>query len=498
METPRHFKAKQIVASLAAAGIVVLGAGTAWQVGHAASMPALAPVVATAPAAAPGATIALPNFSSIVNRYGAAVVNVTVTGMSKAVVGSSDEQPGDDSQLQNDPFYQFFRRFMGPNGMLQQRSVPIRGEGSGFIIDPNGIILTNAHVVRDAKEVTVRLTDRREFRAKVLGSDPATDVAVIKIDAKGLPTVPIGNDKTLEVGQWVLAIGSPFGFMNSVTAGVVSAKGRSLPDSGFVPFIQTDVAVNPGNSGGPLFNAQGQVVGINSQIYSRTGGYEGLSFAIPIDLAMHIKDQILAHGTVEHAKLGVSVQNVNQTLADSFKLPKPEGALVSSVEKGSAADRAGLSAGDVITSIDGNPIVDAGDLSSTVGLAQPGNKVDLQVWRDGHAREVVATLGKAGNPLAQASSSGNSESPGQLGLAVRPLQPQERRATGIEHGLVIEDAEGPAALAGIHAGDVLLAVDGTPVKSVPQLRALLAKSGKSMALLIQRGHDKIFVPVQIG
>ena len=497
MDTQRSFKAKQIVVSLAAAGIVVLGAASSWHTGQAAPMPA-APMVpaATAPAAPQAGAMALPDFSSIASRYGPAVVNISVTGVSKELVGSADEGPV-DPQLQNDPFYQFFRRFMGPNGMLQQREVPVRGEGSGFIVDPSGIILTNAHVVRDAKEVMVKLTDRREFRAKVLGSDAATDVAVLKIDANNLPVVPLGNDKTLEVGQWVLAIGSPFGFMNSVTAGVVSAKGRSLPDEGYVPFIQTDVAVNPGNSGGPLFNTQGQVVGINSQIYSRTGGYEGLSFAIPIDLAVHIRDQILAHGKVEHAKLGVTVQDVNQALADSFKLDKPEGALVSSVEKGSAADRAGLESGDVITRIDGHPIVEAGDLSASIGLAEPGRKVTLQVWRDGRSRDVVATLGKASETVAQ-SDGGKGASQGRLGLAVRPLQPQERREGGIDHGLVIEDAEGPAALAGIHSGDVLLAVDGTPVNSVAQLRALLAKSGKSMALLIQRGHDKIFVPVQIG
>ena len=236
----------------------------------------------------------------------------------------------------------------------------MHGEGSGFIVSPDGLILTNAHVVRDAKDVTVKLTDRREFAAKVLGADPKTDVAVLKIDAKDLPMVPLGKvTRACRVGEWVLAIGSPFGFENSVTAGVVSAKGRSLPDDSFVPFIQTDVAVNPGNSGGPLFNTRGEVVGINSQIYSHTGGYQGLSFAIPIDVATRVKDQIVATGKASHARLGVTVQEVNQTLADSFSLDRPEGALVASVDPSSPAEKAGLKSGDVIRKFNGQPIVDA-------------------------------------------------------------------------------------------------------------------------------------------
>ena len=267
-------------------------------------------------------------------------------------------------------------------------------------MSPDGVILTNAHVVRDAKEVTVKLQDRREYRARVLGSDPKTDVAVLKIDAKNLPVVPIGKSSDLKVGEWVLAIGSPFGLDSTVTAGVVSAKGRSLPDDSNVPFIQTDVAVNPGNSGGPLFNTRGEVVGINSQIYSQTGGYQGLSFAIPIDVAYRIKEQLVATGTVKHAKLGVTVQEVNQGFADSFKLESPEGALVSNVERGGAADKAGLKSGDVIRKLNGQPIVASGDLPAMLSLARPGDQVKLDVWRDGKIVQIGARLADASEKAA--------------------------------------------------------------------------------------------------
>jgi S1-C subfamily serine protease len=284
-----------------------------------------------------GAVQALPDFSAITAQYGPAVVNVSVTGKARASEDTPVAGRGQrEDPFGNDPFFEFFRRFQQGQGQAVPRDTPVRGQGSGFIVSADGIILTNAHVVRDATEVTVKLTDRREFVAKVLGADPKTDVAVLKIDARDLPVVALGRTSDLRVGEWVLAIGSPFGFENTVTAGVVSAKGRSLPDDSAVPFIQTDVAVNPGNSGGPLFNARGEVIGINAQIYSRTGGYQGLSFAIPIDLALGIKDKLVAHGKVEHARLGVIVQEVNQALADSFKLDRPEGALVSAVEKGRA------------------------------------------------------------------------------------------------------------------------------------------------------------------
>jgi serine protease Do len=353
--------------------------------------------------------------------------------------------------------------------------------------------------VRDANEVTVKLQDRREYRAKVLGSDPKTDVAVLKIDAKNLPVVPIGNSRNLQVGEWVLAIGSPYGLESTVTAGVVSAKGRALPGDS-VPFIQTDVAVNPGNSGGPLFNTRGEVVGINSQIYSQTGGYQGLSFAIPIDVAARIKDQLVATGKVQHAKLGVTVQEVNQGFADSFKLESPEGALVSNVERGGAADKAGIKAGDVIRKVDGQPIVASGDLPAMLSLARPGQKVAMDVWRDGKVIRINATLANANDKSDQdeRDNLASADNGSRLGLALRPLEPMERRQSGIASGLVIEDAAGAAATAGVMPGDVLLSVNGKPVTSVDQVRSLVGKATKSVALLIQRGDEKIFIPVRIG
>jgi serine protease Do len=375
--------------------------------------------------------------------------------------------------------------------------MPVRGQGSGFIVSPDGLILTNAHVVRDAKDVTVKLTDRREFQAKVLGSDPKTDVAVLKIDARNLPVVPLGSSRDLKVGEWVLAIGSPFGFENSVSAGVVSAKGRSLPDDSFVPFIQTDVAVNPGNSGGPLFNARGEVIGINSQIYSSTGGYQGLSFAIPIDLATKVKDQIVATGKASHARLGVAIQEVNQALADSFKLDKPEGALVSSVDAGGPADQAGMKPGDVIRKVNGQPIVSSGDLPALIGQSAPGEKVAIEIWRQGKPQELTARLGDASDRKAVVAQADDGAGKGKLGLALRPLQPQERREAGVD-GLLIEDASGPAAQAGVQPGDVLMAVNGTPVKSIDQVRQAVARSDKSVALLIERDGNRIFVPIRVG
>ncbi len=299
------------------------------------------------------------------------------------------------------------------------------------------------------------------------------------------------------MGDWVLAIGSPFGFENSVTAGVVSAKGRSLPDDSAVPFIQTDVAVNPGNSGGPLFNARGEVVGINSQIYSQSGGYQGVSFAIPIDLAVKIKDQIVAHGKVEHAKLGVAVQEVNQALADSFGLDRPEGALVASVEKNSPAERAGLKPGDVIRQANGKRIVSSGDLPAVVGLSLPGDRMDMEVWREGHKVQLSAKLARTNEKVAAAAVPDSAEG-GRIGLALRPLDPQEKAQSGLRSGVVVEDVAGPAEAAGVSPGDVVLAVNGTPVSTPEQVKAAVTKSGKSVALLIQRGEDKIFVPIRIG
>jgi serine protease Do len=447
-----------------------------------------------APVAGNPAGVALPDFTKIVSSNGPAVVNIRVVGTTKV---SQRQMPQFD---EDDPFFEFFRRFQpqqprGGGG----RGEMVYGAGSGFIVSPDGVILTNAHVVRDADEVTVKLQDRREFRAKVLGTDPKTDVAVLKIEAKNLPVVPIGNTRNLQVGEWVLAIGSPFGLESSVTAGVVSAKGRSLPNDP-VPFIQTDVAVNPGNSGGPLFNTRGEVVGINSQIYSQTGGYQGLSFAIPIDVAVRIKDQIVATGKVKHAKLGVQMRDVNQDFADSFKLESPDGALVENVERGGAAEKAGIKSGDVIRKVNGQPIIGAGDLSGIVSVAKPGDKIGLDVWRDGKIVHVDATLGGANDKPERFDRDTLARNDGgaKLGLALRPLDPMERRQVGVASGLVIEDAGGAAEAAGVQPGDLLLAVNGKPVSSVAQVREVVGKSSKSVALLIQRGDEKIFIPVRIG
>jgi len=472
------------VAALATVAAVAGGALATRYVGQPAN--AAAPAIQ---AAAPGSSAAvLPDFAAIAQKYGPAVVNITITGTRKT--GFQGGQDDDDN-----PFNQFFRgmpfRFGPPPS-----EVPMQGQGSGFIVGADGIVLTNAHVVKDASEVTVKLTDRREFRAKVLGADPATDIAVLRIDAKDLPVVKLGDPSAARVGDWVLAIGSPFGFENSVSAGIVSAKGRSLPGDAYVPFIQTDVAVNPGNSGGPLFNLSGEVIGINSQIYSRSGGYQGLSFAIPINVALKVKDQIVTTGKVAHARLGVSVQEVNQALADSFGLKQAAGALVATVQAGSAAERAGVQPGDVITQYDGKPIGAAAELSALVGQAAPGDKVKLEVLRKGDKRELNATLGAA---QVEKSAQAGEAAPGggRVGLAVRALTAEERKQANVQGGLLVEEVGGPAARAGVQPGDIVLMAGGKPVKSVDDLRAATAGSG-SVALLVQRGDARVFVPLKLG
>ena len=497
-----NVKALPLVAALIGSGLVGGAAVEAFHQGapavQAAVLPPLTPGETSRDASSPG----MPDFPLITQKYGPAVVNISVSGTRKLGSDDSDEESSSaqgQGQGNIDPF-EFFRRFAPGMPNMQRRQMPVRGLGSGFIIDPSGIIMTNAHVVKDANEVTVKLTDRREFRAKVLGADPKTDIAILKIDAKNLPAVTVGSSEKLKVGEWVLAIGSPFGFENTVTAGVVSAKGRSLPSDSAVPFIQTDVAVNPGNSGGPLFNAKGEVVGINSQIYSQSGGYQGVSFSIPVDLAVKVKDQIVRTGKVEHARLGVSVQEVNQSLADSFGLDRPAGALVANVERNSPADKAGLQTGDVIRSMNGQQIIASGDLSAAVSASMPGQKAALDVWRKGKPVSINATLGNAGDKVAKADAgSARPDGGGKLGLAVRPLKPEERKEAGVASGgLVVEGVSGPAERAGVEPGDVILSVNGMPVSSVDQMKSIVAKSNKSAALLVQRGEDKIFVPIRIG
>ena len=428
-----------------------------------------------------------PDMRSIVAANAPAVVNISVSGNRR----TAQNLPPMDS---NDPMLQFFRHY---RSQPQPESSPSRGVGSGFIVTADGTVLTNAHVVAEAEEVIVKLNDKREFKARIVGLDQASDVAVLKIDARNLPTVRIGNSKPAQVGDWVLAIGSPFGFESSASAGIISAKSRSLPDGSYVPFLQTDVAVNPGNSGGPLFNMQGEVIGINSQIYSRSGGYQGLSFAIPIEVAMSVERQILAHGKVERGRIGVSIQEVSQSLADSFGLPRPAGALVSSVDKNGPAAKAGLEAGDVILGIDGQPVDISGELPAVIAGKRPGETVRLQVWRAKAARDIDVRVGSFGEERLAAADPQVGER-GRLGVSVRPMTPDEQRSRAVSGGVLVEQAGGAAARAGIRSGDVIVSVNGEAVGHPDKLRELIGKSGKRVAILIERGNSRLFVPVELG
>jgi serine protease Do len=483
--------------ALSAVGLLAVGTATGL------SAPTLLHVSAADAAQAPSSTSATPaalqpiglttapNYRAIVAQNQAAVVGITTAGPMKTAA-PQEFNFGDPNGNDDNPLLQFFR-----GQQMPRQHGTVHAQGSGFLISADGLVLTNAHVVDGAKEVTVKLSDHREFKAKVLGADRSSDIAVLKIDAHDLPTVRLGNSDQLHVGDYVLAIGEPFGLEETATAGIVSAKARSLPGDGYVPFIQTDAAVNPGNSGGPLFDDTGAVVGINAQIYTTSGGYEGVSFAVPINLAVQIKDQIVKTGKVVHARLGVEVQTMDQSLADSFKLKAPNGALVAKVAPDSAAAQAGIKAGDVILKFDGAPIVDAGQLSARVGVAAPGDKAALEVWRDGKTLSLSATIGNAAEAVTADNNTGEG-SQGRLGLSVRPLNPDERRQAGVSGGLVVEDAEGHAAEAGIQPGDVVLSIDGTPVDSVSQLRKLVQDHGAQVALLIQRGDSRLFVPVTLG
>ncbi|MDH4050573.1 MAG: Do family serine endopeptidase [Rubrivivax sp.] len=484
---------RPLVAALAAAGLLSAGAAGAWSVkGLFAKAEPTPMAAATAPATvAPVAPLpagSVPNFRAIVRANGPAVVGVTVSGSHKVSMPDMSE----------DPFFRFFRGmpgFQGGPGGPHGGEQPFRGQGSGFIVSSDGIVLTNAHVVREAKEVTVKLQDRREFRAKVLGADADSDVAVLKIDATGLPAVTLGDASQAQVGDPVLAIGAPYGLEQSATQGIVSAKGRSLPGDSFVPFIQTDAAVNPGNSGGPLFDGAGRVIGINSQIYSQSGGFQGLAFAIPIDVAMNVKDQIVQHGKVEHARMGVTLQDLSQPLAQSFGLKQPDGALVAQVLPGSAAAKAGLKPGDVIVQMDGQSVATAGDVSSRVGQARPGDALSLGIWRDKEQRDVTVKLGRAEDLVALNETA--ADEPGALGVSVRPLTPQERQQADTDHGLLVQQVSGAAAHAGLQPGDIVLALNGKPVNAVGDVRSVLDKKPGHVALLIQREDQRIFVPVDL-
>jgi serine protease Do len=507
---PRHWREESIVkvtppTLIVSAVAVALGAVAGFTAAGAAGVATVAPALAApAKAAAPIPFTGAPNYRAIVAANRAAVVGITTESKASAVDDGDEDAPdqgGDNGQQGNrggnhfnnqDPFFRFF----GMPNMPRQDDTPVHALGSGFIVSPDGVILTNAHVVHGATQVTVTLSDHREFKAKVVGQDQATDVAVLKIDARNLPTVHMTASTGLQVGDYVLAIGAPYGLEETATAGIVSAKGRSLPNDQSVPFIQTDVAVNPGNSGGPLFDGTGNVVGINSQIYSNTGGFQGVAFAIPIEVATHIQDQILKTGKVEHARLGVTIQPINQSLARSFHLETPAGALVSKVDPDSAADRAGVKAGDVILTYNDATLLDAGQLSAAVAMAAPGDAARLKIWREGRTLDLTAKLGGVPGKaaLVQTAAGGG----GKLGLGLRPLTSDERTQSGIASGLLVERVQGAAARAGIQPGDVVLAVDGTAVSNVTQLRSMVEQHQNTVALLIQRGDARIFVPVQLG
>jgi serine protease Do len=451
----------------------------------------------------------LPDFTRLVEDQGAAVVNISTTQAARrpsAGGGAIPQVPG----IEDEEVLEFFRRFVPRPGPGQGPGAGPRPEsrslGSGFIISQDGYILTNAHVVESADEINVRLTDKREFKAKVIGADKRTDLAVIRIEAGSLPVVRFGDPSKLKVGEWVVAIGSPFGFDNTVTAGIVSAKGRSLPQENFVPFIQTDVAINPGNSGGPLFNMRGEVVGINSQIYSRTGGFMGLSFAIPIDVALDVQRQLREKGRVSRGRIGVVIQEVTRDLATSFGLERARGALVNSVEKGSPADKAGIEASDIITKFDGKPVESSSDLPRVVGATKPGSQVSLEVLRKGTPRSINIVVGELQEERVAARDAPKGErkpvevAANRLGLVVAELTPEQRNNLKLNSGLVVTDVRQDAR-AELRRGDILLTLvhkgQHTELKSVDQFNKLLAGLDKTavITLHVKRGEQTAFVTV---
>jgi serine protease Do len=447
----------------------------------------------------------LPDFSDLAEKQAPAVVNISTTQMRER--RAVPQLPDLD---ENDPLYDFFRRFIPrqPPGQGQgqgPRQFESRSLGSGFIIGADGYILTNAHVVDAADEITVRLTDKREFKARVIGADKRTDIALIKIDAAALPAVRFGDPNRLRVGEWVVAIGSPFGFDSTVTAGIVSAKGRSLPQENFVPFIQTDVAINPGNSGGPLFNLRGEVVGINSQIYSRTGGFMGLSFAIPIDVAMDIQNQLRQYGKISRGRIGVVIQEVSKELAESFGLAKPVGALVNAVEKGGPAEKAGVESGDIILKFNGKAVDSSSDLPRIVGSTRPGSKASMEVWRKGATREVAVTVGELPEDRVATREGGKSkpteQAANRLGLVVSDLSTDQKRELKLGGGVVVDDVRANSR-ADVRPGDVITAVTSkgrtTELKSAEQFSRLLSQIDRNTALTlhVRRGESNLFVTVK--
>lgn len=432
----------------------------------------------------------LPDFTELVQKQGASVVNISTTQ-------SIRSQPGFPGMLEGDPFYEFFRRFAPPRAQESQSL------GSGFIISADGYIMTNAHVVDAADKVMVRLTDKREYSAKVIGADKRTDVALLKIEADNLPKVAIGDPERLKVGEWVVAIGSPFGFDSSVTAGIVSAKGRTLPSDNFVPFIQTDVAINPGNSGGPLFNMNGEVVGINSQIYTRSGGSMGLSFAIPIDVASRVVEQLRSSGTVTRGRIGVTIQELTRELAESFGLAQATGALISSVEKGGPADKAGFEMSDVILKFDGKTVTTSTDLPRLVAAVRPGTSVSAEVWRKGgliHLTVTVAAIPEEGRLVQTIKNEADKAGKliQRLGVLVGELTREQLSELQVVGGLLVEEVKG-GRTTGLQRGDVLLAVGDTPLRSLKQFETLIRQipKGRHIALLVRRGGNASYVAVKL-
>lgn len=479
---------------------------------------AFIPAVATLALASPAAVAReLPDFADLVERAGPAVVNIRTTERGRAGGANPNTPPGMPEGLdENDPFYEFFRRFMPPRQGPAPRgrggegagAEVQRGVGSGFLISADGFLLTNHHVVEGADEIYVTLTDKRELRGRLIGSDRRTDVALVKIEGTGFPSLKIGDPARLRVGEWVLAIGSPFGLENTVTAGIVSAKGRDTGD--YLPFIQTDVAVNPGNSGGPLINMRGEVVGINSQIYSRTGGFMGISFAIPIDEATRVADQLKANGRVTRGRIGVGIAEVTKDVAEPLGLNRAAGALVRSVEAGGPAEKAGLEVGDIIQRFDGKPIERSSDLPRLVGNTRPGTRVSLQVWRKGAQREINVVVAEM-MPEAQARSGpGRGGSGGQgaqsgaapnaFGLVVSDLSDERKSQLRVRGGVQVDAAEGMAARAGIRQGDLILSLNNQDVQGAKQFNEQVAKldRSKTHVMLVRRGDNARFVPIPPG
>ena len=449
----------------------------------------------------------LPDFTELAEKHGAEVVNISVTQIAQAGANGGAPFPFPPGMPDDENLQEFFKRFGIPGtpgnpgqGGQEYKSSSL---GSGFIISSDGYILTNAHVVSEADEVSVKLSDKREFKAKIIGFDKRTDVALIKIEASNLPKVTIGDPSALKVGQWVAAIGSPFGLENTMTAGIVSAKGRALPQENFVPFIQTDVAINPGNSGGPLFNLAGEVVGINSQIYSRSGGSVGLSFSIPIDVAIDISNQLKTSGKITRGWLGIAIQELTKELAESFGMKNTNGALIAGVEKNGPADKGGLEAGDVITKFDNKPIVSSSDLPRAVGATKPGKVAAVEILRKGAAKNLNIGVGEMPTDPSEAAAPSKAPAKAEankIGLTLKELTPQQKKKLNGKNGLLVVDSVGAAAQAGIRRGDVILGLNNNETQSVEQFNKQIngVAAGKTIAVLVQRADSTLYVPIKVS